>query len=313
VQWNGLDTPDVKSFFSGTPRLLTSAIGSFSHISGAKLAGKLPNRAYGFRAYHSSADFPPLSVTLTGTTASRRISGAFGQVLARGAYHLEVRRALLWALAQAVTAREQERRRIRREIHDGIGPLLAAALLWTETAMELPSGSPSQRETLRKLYELQQGALSDIRSLIEELRPPALDHGGLISALQRHAEQSAILATTRSPGIRFQVSGDLAILPVAVEIAAYRIAQEAISNAIKHGGAQRVTVCMIRHNNGLTIRIDDDGLGFGSDVNPTGVGLVSIRERATELGGCCAYEPSPDGGTRVEAWVPITMAHTRRP
>ena len=86
-----------------------------------------------------------------------------------------------------MTAREQERRRIRREIHDGIGPLLSAALLWTETAMELPSGSPSQRETLRKLYELQQGALSDIRSLIEGLRPPALDHGGLISALQRHA------------------------------------------------------------------------------------------------------------------------------
>ena len=65
--------------------------------------------------------------------------------------------------------------------------------------------------------------------------------------------------------------------------AAYRIAQEAISNAIKHGGAQHVTVCMIRDDNGLTIRIDDDGLGFGSDVNPTGVGLVSIRERATEL------------------------------
>jgi signal transduction histidine kinase len=245
-------------------------------------------------------------VTLTGTTASRRISGAFGQVLARGAYHLEVRRALLRALAQAVTAREQERRRIRREIHDGIGPLLSAALLWTETAMELPSGSPSQRETLRKLYELQQGALSDIRSLIEGLRPPALDHGGLVSALQRHAEQSAIMATRSSPGIRFQVSGDLAILPVAVEIAAYRIAQEAISNAIKHGGAQHVTVCMIRDDNGLTIRIDDDGLGFGSDVNPTGVGLVSIRERATELGGCCGYEHSPDGATRVEAWLPIT-------
>jgi two-component system, NarL family, sensor kinase len=248
-------------------------------------------------------------MTLSGITA-QRISAAFGQVLARGAYHLQARRALLRALAQAVTAREQERRRIRREIHDGLGPLLAAALLWTETAMELPAGSPSQRETLRKLYELQLGALSDTRSLIEGLRPPALDHGGLISALQRHAEQSAIMAPKGSPAVRFQVSGDLAMLPVAVEIAAYRIAQEAISNALKHGGAQDVKVCMIRDDNGLTIRIDDDGLGFGSDINTTGVGLVSINERAAELGGCCVYEYSPDGGTRVEAWLPITVVKT---
>jgi len=251
-------------------------------------------------------------MSLVGTIATQRISAAFGHVFARTAYHLEVRRALLRALAQAVTAREQERRRIRREIHDGIGPLLAAALLWTETAMDLPSGSPSQKETLRKLYELQQGALTDIRSLVEGLRPSALDHGGLISALQRHAEQSAIIATKSSPSVGFRVSGDLATLPAAVEIAAYRIAQEAMSNAMKHGRARHITVSMIRGDDDLTIRIDDDGFGFGSDIRPTGIGLTSIKERAAELGGCWMYEHLPGGGARVEVRLPIALKGSGR-
>jgi signal transduction histidine kinase len=101
--------------------------------------------------------------------------------------------------------------------------------------------------------------------------------------------------------------GDISILPAAVEVAAYRIAQEAISNATKHSGAQRITVWMTRRDNGLTVEIGDDGIGVAADTNPTGVGLASMTERATELGGWCTNEDSPTGGTRVKAWLPILI------
>jgi two-component system NarL family sensor kinase len=239
--------------------------------------------------------------------ADERLLEAVGHVLASSAYNLGLQQALRTALAQAVTAREEERRRIRREIHDGIGPLLAAALLRTETAMDLPSGSPGQTESLQKLHHLQKTALTDVRGLVEGLRPPALDHGGLLSALQQHAELSADIDGPNGPAVAFEVSGDLSILPAAVEVAAYRIAQEGISNATRHADAQRITVRMTRADNGLTVEVEDDGNGVAADTNPRGVGLASMTERATELGGWCTKGHSPTGGTRVKAWLPILI------
>jgi two-component system, NarL family, sensor kinase len=237
--------------------------------------------------------------------ADEQLLDALGNVLASSAYNLGLQQALRKALAKAVTAREEERRHIRREIHDGIGPLLAAALLRTETAMDLPPGCASQAESLQKLHALQQTALTDVRSLVEGLRPPALDHGGLLAALQQHAELSAVMGGQGPPTVTFEVTGDLSVLPAAVEVAAYRIAQEAISNATKHAGAQRITVQVTRTENGLTFEVDDDGIGVAADTNHSGVGLASMTERATELGGWCTNEHSPTGGTRVKAWLPI--------
>ena len=239
--------------------------------------------------------------------ADERLLEALSHVLASSAYNLGLQQALRKALAQAVTAREEERRRIRREIHDGIGPLLAAAMLRTETTMDLPPGCSSQAESLQKLHHLQKTALSDVRSLVEGLRPPALDHGGLVSALQQHAEISVGITNEGSPSVGFDVSGDLDILPAAVEVAAYRIGQEAISNATKHAGAQRITVRMSRIDNGLIVEVEDDGIGAPPDPNPSGVGLISMTERATELGGWCTNGHSPGGGTRVKAWLPILV------
>jgi signal transduction histidine kinase len=237
--------------------------------------------------------------------ADERLLDALGHVLASSAYNLGLQQALRKALAQAVTAREEERRHIRREIHDGIGPLLAAALLRTETAMDLSPGSASQAESLQKLHVLQQTALTDVRSLVEGLRPPALDHGGLLAALQQHAELSAVMGKHDSPTVTFDVPDDLSILPAAVEVAAYRIGQEAISNATKHAHAQRITVRISRADNGLILEIDDDGIGVPAHTNGSGVGKASMTERATELGGWCINEHSPTGGTRVKAWLPI--------
>jgi signal transduction histidine kinase len=239
--------------------------------------------------------------------ADERLLGALCHVLASSAYNLGLQQALRKALAQAVTAREEERRYIRREIHDGIGPLLAAALLRTETAMDLPPGCASQAESLQKLHDLQKIALIDVRSLVEGLRPPALDHGGLLSALRQHAEVSACMAVSNSPTVSFEVTGDISILPAAVEVSAYRIGQEAISNATKHASAGRLTVRLARTVDGLTVEIDDDGIGVTADPNPSGVGLTSMAERATELGGWCTSEHSPTGGTRVKAWLPILI------
>ncbi len=239
--------------------------------------------------------------------ADERLLDALSHVLASSAFNLGLQRALRSALAQAVTAREEERRRIRREIHDGIGPLLAAALLRTETAMSLSPGSPDQRECLQKLRALQEAALTDVRSLVEGLRPPALDHGGLLSALRQHAELSVGMAVSNSLAVNFEAAGDISTLPAAVEVAAYRIAQEAISNATKHAGAQRIVVRMSQTDSGLTLEIDDDGVGVAANSNSSGVGRISMTERATELGGWCTDEHPPTGGTRVKAWLPILI------
>jgi signal transduction histidine kinase len=239
--------------------------------------------------------------------ADERLLDALAHVLASSAYNLGLQHALRKALAQAVTAREEERRRIRREIHDGIGPLLAAALLRTETAMELPPGCPSQTEALEKLQDLQKAALIDVRSLVEGLRPPALDNGGLLGALQQHAEVSAVMDAQGPPTITFEVAGDLSVLPAAVEVAAYRIGQEAISNATKHAGGRRIVVRMSHTDSGLTLEIEDDGVGLAANNNSTGVGRISMSERATELGGWCTSEHSAAGGTRVKAWLPILI------
>jgi signal transduction histidine kinase len=129
----------------------------------------------------------------------------------------------------------------------------------------------------------------------------------LLPALQQHAELSAGTTTPSSPAVGFETSGDLSTLPAAVEVAAYRIAQEAISNATKHARAQRVTVRLSCTDNGLSVEVDDDGIGVAADTNGLGVGLASMTERATELGGWCTNEHSPTGGTRVKAWLPVLI------
>ena len=110
-----------------------------------------------------------------------------------------------------------------------------------------------------------------------------------------------------SPAVSFEVVGDISILPAAVEVAAYRIAQEAISNATKHARAQRVTVRLSCTDDGLSVEVDDDGIGVAADINRSGVGLASMTERAIELGGWCTNEHSSTGGTRVKAWLPVLI------
>ena len=200
-----------------------------------------------------------------------------------------------------VTAREEERRRLRRDLHDGLGPALAAIGMRAGAAESLVRDDPDRAATL--LAELQAEittAVADVRRLVDELRPPAIDEVGLVGALRLAADR---LESPGSPTLVVESEGSLPDLPAAVEVAAYRIGTEAMTNAVRHAGA---ATCSLRLVGGpdLTVVVEDDGRGLPSERR-VGVGLNSMRERAAELGGECRVEPRPGGGTRVVARLPL--------
>jgi signal transduction histidine kinase len=140
-------------------------------------------------------------------------------------------------------------------------------------------------------------ALDDVRRRVHDLRPPALDDLGLRAALELQAERvSSEVAVT----VDVEGAGDL---PAAVEVAAYRIVSEALANVVKHAGASSATVRLCDTGTALEVEVRDDGRGIAEDVT-AGVGLLSLRERAEELGGRCEVTCPAGGGTRVWAWLP---------
>jgi signal transduction histidine kinase len=199
-----------------------------------------------------------------------------------------------------VTAREEERRRLRRDLHDGLGPALAGLTLKLDAAHdELYEDVDSAAAMLRDLKRNVQEAIADIRRLVYALRPPALDELGLVAALQVQVagyRQSALRVSLDAPP-------NLPQLPAAVEVAAYRIVAEALTNVARHAQAARCDIRLALAD-ALELEVIDDGRGLPSDYQP-GVGLISMRERAEELGGTCEAKPAPGGGTLVRARLPI--------
>ncbi|MEV7970495.1 sensor histidine kinase [Sphaerisporangium sp. NPDC088356] len=197
---------------------------------------------------------------------------------------------------QILTAREEERRRLRRDLHDGLGQALGDMAMSVTMARKVLHDSPESAERL--LVRLRAGmdrVTHEIRELVYGLRPPALDDLGLAEAVRLLAEPDASLV----------VEGELDELPAAVEVAAYRITQEALTNARRHARASRIVVTLSRSADGLRLRVRDDGVGLPAEFR-AGVGLASMRERAAELGGTCAITAETEGGTLVEASFPIT-------
>jgi signal transduction histidine kinase len=206
-----------------------------------------------------------------------------------------------------VLAREEERRRLRRDLHDGLGPRLASLTLKLETARNRLAHDPLAETLLSDLIVQTQEAVADIRHLVYALRPPALDELGLIPALQ----EQVLLYSDQGPNaihISLEAPESLPSLPAAVEVAVFRIVQEALTNVVRHSHASRCTVRMTLHEHErlLELEIEDNGRGLAPGQS-AGVGLASMRERAEELGGTCEVKQAPTGGTCVCVRLPFLL------
>lgn len=199
---------------------------------------------------------------------------------------------------EIITAREEERRRLRRDLHDGVGPNLAAMSLSLGTLREHVEASDA--ELVDSLGTQVQDAIADIRRLVHDLRPPALDQYGLETALLQQANR----ISTSSASFSVRTNGELPALSAAVEVATYRIALEGMTNAARHAEAGSCIVVLSADSGDLKVSVEDDGIGF-APATPHGVGVRSMRERVDELGGSLEIGNRPGGGTRVIATLPL--------
>jgi signal transduction histidine kinase len=207
-----------------------------------------------------------------------------------------------------ITAREEERRRIRRDLHDGVGPVLSSLVQRLDLACGLIQRDPdSATALLENLKGEIRATLADIRRLVYALRPPVLDEFGLIATIREYA------AHYQQPeGLQIDIAAPepLPPLPAAVEVAAYRIVLEALTNVARHAQARRcqITLALVgaAERQALSLEVIDDGVGLPAEAR-AGVGLASMRERAAELGGDWTIERAPQGGTRLCAWLPLPM------
>ena len=227
------------------------------------------------------------------------------------------------ARERLVLTREEERRRLRRDLHDGIGPCLSGVRLQVAA---LRRTAPTEIATkLEGLTEDLRRSAAELRTLVDDLRPPALDHG-LRQALEHHVTR----LSSGSLNIRVNTEGDLTTLPAAMEVAAYRIISEAVHNTVRHA---RATVCEVRVRadaTGLHVQVRDDGTGSptrpydraphngadpGTDPRADvggGVGLQSMRERTQELGGKLSITAVQPTGMSVRAFLPFPAEHRVR-
>jgi signal transduction histidine kinase len=209
--------------------------------------------------------------------------------------------ALQKARLDLVRSREEERRRLRRDIHDGIGPTLAGTMLQLDTLRGLIDRDDADAQALAaKVKANLMRMVEDVRRVSHDLRPPALDDLGLVGALREQVD-----SLTRGAGLDIEI--DLATtgpLAAAAEVAIYRIASEALTNVVRHAGARH---CLIRLSVAECIELEvrDDGRGV-PDGSTAGFGLVSMRDRAAEIGGECTIRAADPAGTCVRARLPLS-------
>ncbi|MBE3014860.1 sensor histidine kinase [Microbispora sp. NEAU-D428] len=200
-----------------------------------------------------------------------------------------------------LAAREEERRRLRRDLHDGLGQTLSEMAMTVNMARVSLKTSPKAADgLLRALRSGMDTVTGDLRQLVYGLRPPALDDLGLAAAVQALAGPD----DPEGPATVVSTEGDLADLPAAVEVAVYRIVQEALTNVRRHARATHVRVELRREPAALRLLIADDGVGLPPERR-SGVGLTSMRERTAELGGICLVGGEPGAGTTVEVVLPV--------
>ncbi len=225
------------------------------------------------------------------------------QHIAVAAHAATLTRDLQRSRESLVATREEERRRIRRDLHDGLGPALAGIMFGLDAVRNTLAADPQAAAVmLAELKTEVQASITDVRRLVYDLRPPDLDQLGLVPAVQAYAarlgERGALDICVSAPA--------LPGLPAAVEVAAYRIAAEALTNAARHSRARHTTVAFTIDDTQLRLEVVDDGVGIAAprDNRRPGIGLSAMAERAAELGGTCSVG-SQDGGTAVVAVLPL--------
>jgi signal transduction histidine kinase len=202
-----------------------------------------------------------------------------------------------------VAAREEERQRLRRDLHDGLGPALTGVAMAADAAANLVGRDATRgAELIASVRRDTRLAIGDVRRLIDNLRPLALEELGLLGALRRRAQEISSVPG----GVTVQVLVDrpdaTPAIPSGVEVAAFRIVTEALTNVVRHSEAQRAVV-RLRYCDVLEVEIVDNGPANNGPWQ-AGVGLQAMRERAGELGGLCEVGPSPEGG-RVYVSLPL--------
>jgi two-component system sensor histidine kinase UhpB len=231
---------------------------------------------------------------LGGPEEVERLQRAFRRMLER----LEAERRR--ASSAALTAQEKERARIARDLHDEVNQSLTGLLLRLEATRR--HAPPQLAHELTETRALANQAMEELLTLARQLRPTALDDLGLKAALAGHVDEIG-----RQTDIETDLDADGTFqgLPSDVQLVAYRVAQEALSNAVRHSGAQTIRVRLARDDGTLELTVADDGRGFTFDQATRGLGMGGMRERALLVGGELNVESRPDSGTRVRLRVPI--------
>ncbi|MBW5445567.1 sensor histidine kinase [Cohnella sp. CFH 77786] len=221
-----------------------------------------------------------------------------------------------------VLAREEERRRLRRNLHDDLAPRLAALALNVAAAERYLGKDPDRAAgLLSELRRTIRSSVEEIRNLVHGLRPPALDELGLVGAVRERIHEltqpvKRLSESMTDPGLQvlLETNGELPSLPAAVEVAAYRIVTEALVNVIRHAGASRCWIRIRLDREWLHVVIEDDGSGMEKERAPAangGIGTLSMREQTAELGGRCTFGRSVHGGLRVHAALPCEAREGR--
>jgi signal transduction histidine kinase len=238
------------------------------------------------------------------TTGSRRTLADVSRQLAAVVHARSLAQDLQRSQEALVRAREEERRRLRHDLHDGLGPTLAGMALQVERSRRLAAEDPAEADrVLEQLAGEIRRAVGDVRTIAQGLGVAELEDHGLEGALRRMADQFTV------GGLPVQVDvevrdGQLEGLPAAVEVAVYRIVGEALANAARHANAGRCTATVRALDHRLDVTVVDDGVGIPDTVQP-GVGLRSMEQRAVEVGGTLVVSSGAGESTTVRASIPL--------
>ena len=198
----------------------------------------------------------------------------------------------------ALRAQEEERARVARDLHDEVNQSLTGLLLRLEAVRE--AAPPELEPELAATKALANQAMRELLSLARQLRPTALDDLGLAAAIAGQVEQ----ISRAEIEAKLSTQGDFSDLDSDTQLVVYRVAQEALSNAVRHSGAARIAVTLRRTPDGVELDASDDGSGFAFEDSERGLGIAGMRERALLIGGELTIESRPDHGTTVRLRIP---------